>query len=202
VPYASALKQAFGDTQIESLWLPFFVSACNLSQAKTVVLDSGPLWQAVMASNSPAGLLPPVVLNGDLLVDGAILENVPVSSMRTRMGTPLEHRRGNGTVIAIDVDARENLTAPEGADEIRTRELLKSRFNRSGRRLPSIIDILKQAGHIGGLAQREKTIGMADYYLEPPVTKFPMMGYKHAADIIEVGYRYASEQIASWDLAI
>lgn len=201
-PYANALKQVFGDTLIESLWLPYFVSACNLSQARTVVLDKGPLWQAILASNSPAGVLPPVVMNGDLLVDGAILENVPVSAMRTRMGAPLEHRRGNGTVIAIDVDVRENLNAPDGVSEIKMGDLLKSLISRSTQRVPGIIDILLQAGHIGGLAQRDKIIAMADYYLEPPVSKYPMMGYKNANEIIDLGYRYASEQIAKWDPVI
>ena len=199
VPYMNALRHAFGDTTVESLWLPYFASACNLSQARTVVLDHGPLWRAVLASNSPAGLLPPVLHDGDLLVDGAILENVPVSAMRTRLGPALERRRGHGTVIAIDVDVRENLCAPNGLCEMRAGDVLKSKLSRSMQSLPGIVDILMQAGHIGGLAQRGRTVSLADYYLEPPVNQFPMMGYKSAEEIIEVGYRYACEQIASWD---
>ncbi|OYU42194.1 MAG: cyclic nucleotide-binding protein, partial [Burkholderiales bacterium PBB4] len=101
------LKKMFGDTQVDGLWIPFFAAACNLTKGCTTVQDSGPLWRAVLASNSPAGLFPPVLLNGDMLVDGAILENVPVDAMRMRLGTPLERRRGNGTIIAIDVDVRE-----------------------------------------------------------------------------------------------
>ena len=65
--------------------------------------------------------------------------------------------------------------------------------------LPGIGDILYRAGHIGGLHQRERTMKLADYYLEPPVARFPLMGYRSAAEIAEVGYRYAMDQIARWD---
>ncbi len=103
------LRRLFGDATADALWRPYFAAACNLSQACTTVQDTGPLWRAVLASNSPAGLLPPVLLNGDLLVDGALLDNVPAEAMRTRLGTKLEKRRDNGTVIAVDVDVREAL---------------------------------------------------------------------------------------------
>jgi NTE family protein/lysophospholipid hydrolase len=198
VPYSSALRQVFGEILIESLWTPYFATACNLSQAETIVLDHGQLWRALLASNSPAGLLPPVIYNGDLLVDGAILENVPVTAMRSRLGTVLERRRNHGTVIAIDVDVRESLKAPPGLTELRPRDVLKSRLTPSAKKIPSIVDILMQAGHIGGQAQRDRTIALADYYLEPPVTHYPMMGYKKAEEIIEIGYRYAVEQIGRW----
>ena len=72
------LRKLFGDQHIEQLWTPYFAAACNLSQACTTVQESGSIWHAVLASNSPAGLLPPVLREGDLLVDGAILDNVPV----------------------------------------------------------------------------------------------------------------------------
>ncbi|WP_366519325.1 patatin-like phospholipase family protein [uncultured Caulobacter sp.] len=62
---------------MERLWRPFFAASCNLSRGSTTVLDHGPLWRAVLASNSPAGLLPPVLHEGELLVDGAILEDSP-----------------------------------------------------------------------------------------------------------------------------
>ena len=54
-----ALIEGVGSTDIDKLWLPFFSAACNLTKAETTVLDKGPLWRAVLASNSPAGLFPP-----------------------------------------------------------------------------------------------------------------------------------------------
>jgi predicted acylesterase/phospholipase RssA len=192
------LQKMFGETQMDGLWRPFFAAACNLSRGGTTAQDSGPLWRAVLASNSPAGLFPPVLHKGDLLVDGAILENVPVASMRVRMGTAQEKRRGNGTIIAVDVDVAEDLRVHPDLSHLSVGSTLKGLIMRKPDRTPSITDIIYRAGHIGGLNQRGRTIAQADHYLEPPVASYSMMGYRSAADISEVGYRYAMEKIGQW----
>lgn len=192
------LRRMFGETTIDDLWRPFFAAACNLSQGGTSVQDSGPLWRAVLASNSPAGLFPPVLDRGDLLVDGAILENVPVEAMRVRLGTPLEKRRGNGTIIAIDVDVRDRLGADPELTRLSVWSTLKGYFSPGAHPSPSIAAILYSAGHIGGANQRGRTISQADHYLEPPVAEFSLMGYKRSQEIADVGYRYAIEKIAKW----
>ena len=193
------LQKMFGDRLVDGLWRPFFAAACNLSRACTTVQDSGPLWRAVLASNSPVGLFPPVVYNGDLLVDGAILENVPVGAMRVRLGTPLEKRRGNGTIIAIDVDVQDYMGVDPSLTRLSAWRTIKAYFSPGMPSSPGIGDILYRAGHIGGLNQRGRTIAQSDHYLEPPVAAFPLMAYRHAAAIAEVGYRYAMKEIEQWD---
>ncbi|MGQ5521822.1 cyclic nucleotide-binding and patatin-like phospholipase domain-containing protein [Chitinimonas sp. PSY-7] len=193
------LQQMFGDTRIDTLWRPYFAAACNLSRACTSVQDQGPLWRAVLASNSPAGLLPPVLSDGDLLVDGAILDNVPVEAMRMRLGTPLEKRRGNGTIIAVDVDVREQMSVDPTLRRLSAWDKIKSSLSNREAATPGIGDILYRASHMGGLTQRMRTISLADFYLEPPVAEFPLMGYRHASEIVEVAYRYSVAEIAKWD---
>ena len=193
------LQKMFGDRLVDALWRPFFAAACNLSRACTTVQDSGPLWQAVLASNSPVGLFPPVVFKGDLLVDGAILENVPVGAMRVRLGTPLEKRRGNGTIIAIDVDVQDYMGVAPDMSRLSAWRTIKGYFQRGVPSSPGIGDILYRAGHIGGLNQRGRTVAQSDHYMEPPVAAFPLMAYKHGAEIAEVGYRYAMKEIEQWD---
>lgn len=193
------LQKMFGNAHCDALWKPFFAAACNLSQACTTVQDSGPLWRAVLASNSPAGLFPPVLHNGNLLVDGAILENVPVGAMRQRLGTPLERRRGNGTIIAIDVDVRQEMSVDPLLPRLSRWRTLKGYFGGQDGATPGIGDILYRAGHIGGLHQRARIVAEADHYMEPPVADFPLMSYRRAADIAGVGYKYAMESIAKWD---
>ncbi|QSI78440.1 cyclic nucleotide-binding and patatin-like phospholipase domain-containing protein [Niveibacterium microcysteis] len=193
------LRRLFGDATADALWRPYFAAACNLSQACTTVQDTGPLWRAVLASNSPAGLLPPVLLNGDLLVDGAILDNVPVEAMRTRLGTKLEKRRGNGTVIAVDVDVREALQVDAEVKRLSPWRKIRGHMSADAPVVPGIGDILYRASHMGGLTQRGRTIALSDYYLEPPVAEFPLMAYRRAREIAEAGYRYASAEIERWD---
>lgn len=194
----SAFLQGLGQVNIENLWQPFFAAACNLSKAETTILDSGPLWQAVMASNSPAGLFPPVVRNGELLVDGAILENVPIEAMRLRLGTALERRRGNGKVIAIDVDLKEQLLVSEHVQELNNVTKLKSWFAKEQTKVPGLIDILMQVAHIGGIAKGHQAKFAADLYLQPQLQHFGLMDYKKAELIIAAGYEYASAQIKEW----
>lgn len=192
------LQRMFGDRLVDAQWRPFFATACNLSRACTAVQDTGPLWRAVLASNSPVGLFPPVVHNGDLLVDGGILENVPVNAMRARLGTPLERRRGNGTIIAIDVDVQDYMGVDPSTVRLSAWRTLKGFVLRRGSSSPGIGDILYRAGHIGGLNQRGRTIEQSDLYLEPPVAGFGLMAYRQSEEIAEVGYRHAMKEIELW----
>lgn len=194
------LETMFGDLQVDGLWRPFFAAACNLTKGCTTIQDRGPLWRAVLASNSPAGLFPPVPIDGDLLVDGAILENVPVAAMRMRLGAAHERRHGNGTIIAVDVDMLEELRAPTGASHLSLWKTMKAVLMRGSVHAPTIGPIMYRAGHIGGMSQRSKAIGLADYYLEPPVRHFSMMGYRSSSEICEIGYRYTLEHVRNWNL--
>jgi NTE family protein len=78
-----ALKTHYGMTEIEDLWTGYFtVSTCLTSNA-LYLLTRGPVWQAVRATSSIPGLLPPFYRgDGRMLVDGSLLDNLPVQSMR------------------------------------------------------------------------------------------------------------------------
>lgn len=81
--FDSELKRLFGSIDIEDLWLPFFAVSTNLSRFGLTVHRAGPLWRAIRASASIPVLLPPVYTeDGDMLVDGCLLDNVPVRVMR------------------------------------------------------------------------------------------------------------------------
>jgi predicted acylesterase/phospholipase RssA len=73
----------------------FFCVSANLTRAEEVIHERGELWRAIRASLSLPGIFPPVYYEGDLLVDGGALDNVPTEQMRARVG--------GGTVIAVDI---------------------------------------------------------------------------------------------------
>jgi len=198
--FEKALRRVFGDTQVQCLWTTYFSAACNLSRADTAVIDSGPLWQAVLASNSPAGLFPPVIRNGEMMVDGAILENVPVLAMRGRLGTALERRRGNGTIIALDVDVKEDLTVDPKIKSLKNWDVIRARFDKKASPMPGLKRILSYANQMGGLAQRRRTMSLADHYLELPVSHFSTTAYPKAQEIIEIGYEYTLGKIQELQL--
>lgn len=88
------VKEAFagGAQEIEDLWLPFFCVSTNLSKSEVSVHQLGPLWQLVRASMTIVGLVPPVLRDGEMLVDGGYLNNLPVDVM---------HSLGVHTVLVV-----------------------------------------------------------------------------------------------------
>ncbi|WP_020675680.1 patatin-like phospholipase family protein [Geopsychrobacter electrodiphilus] len=82
------------DIDIEMMSLPFATSALDLHSCREVVLQRGSLRQAVAATCALPGVLPPVELNSQLLVDGGWINAVPIIPARD-LGADL--------VIAVDV---------------------------------------------------------------------------------------------------
>ncbi|MDH4162217.1 MAG: patatin-like phospholipase family protein [Nitrospirota bacterium] len=79
---------------IEDLKIPFAAVATDLKQGKRVVLDRGPVARAVRASCAIPGVFQPVEQDGRLLVDGGVVDNIPVSVAR---------ERGADIIIAVDI---------------------------------------------------------------------------------------------------
>jgi NTE family protein len=98
---SNRLEENFGQTLIEDLRLPFFAVSTNLISGTSHVHRNGLLREALRASVSLPGILPPVVQPPDaLLVDGAVLNNFPVDVMR---------EANRGSIIGVDVSLRANL---------------------------------------------------------------------------------------------
>jgi NTE family protein len=88
------LAEHFGDIRIEDLKTPFFAVSTNLTQGAYRVHTQGLLREVLRATISLPGILPPVVQDKQVLVDGAVLNNFPVDVMRNL------HR---GRIIGVDV---------------------------------------------------------------------------------------------------
>ncbi|MBF0447444.1 MAG: cyclic nucleotide-binding domain-containing protein [Magnetococcales bacterium] len=192
VPMATRARKFFGQICIEDMWNPYFSVSCNLSQANLKTHMNGLLWKAVLASNSPAGLLPPIPDDGDLLVDAAVLDNVPVDVMRRDFSHAL--------IVAIDVNIRDRLNVSKDVTQLTGWQVLKERFgrNKGGGHTPGIVDIITRTSIIGAVAQQPNARQMADLYLQPPVSGYPMFGFRQGAAIVECGYQYGMEQLPAW----
>ncbi|WP_312241626.1 patatin-like phospholipase RssA [Pantoea sp.] len=88
------IRQLIPHDTLEGCDKPFGVVATNLSTGRELWLTEGDLHRAVRASCSMPGLLPPVSYNGYLLVDGAVVNPVPISLTRAL---------GADIVIAVDL---------------------------------------------------------------------------------------------------
>ncbi|MCB0449883.1 MAG: patatin-like phospholipase family protein [Confluentibacter sp.] len=83
-----------GITDFDKLPIPFFCIATNIETGKAVVLDKGNLAQAVMASGALPSLFQPVLINGEVLVDGGVVNNYPIDELR---------EKGMDVIIGVDV---------------------------------------------------------------------------------------------------
>lgn len=80
----------------DDLALPFRCVAADLADGTAVVLAEGPLARAIRASMSLPGVFAPVEVDGRLLVDGGIVDNVPIDVARSL---------GADVVIVVDVSS-------------------------------------------------------------------------------------------------
>jgi NTE family protein len=79
---------------IEDLKLPFAAVATDLNRGTRVVIDHGPVARAVHASSAIPGVFNPVDYQGKILVDGGVMDNIPISVAR---------EKGADIVIAVDI---------------------------------------------------------------------------------------------------
>jgi NTE family protein len=82
------LRTALGDVRLEEARIPLGVVATDINTGTRVLLDRGPAAKAVRASCCVPGVYAPVEVDGRLLVDGALVENVPARALR-EMGAPV-----------------------------------------------------------------------------------------------------------------
>nr|WP_317130640.1 patatin-like phospholipase family protein [Algibacter pacificus] len=76
------------------LSIPFFCIATNVETGQAIVLDSGDLTQAIMASSALPSLYQPVVINNQVLIDGGVVNNYPIDELRAK---------GMDKIIGVDV---------------------------------------------------------------------------------------------------
>ena len=87
--YDEHLGRYFRGINIEDLWIPYFAVSTNLSRYELHRHDRGDLFQAIRASGSIPVLLPPVYTSkGEMLVDGCLLDNVPIRTMHQLKSGP------------------------------------------------------------------------------------------------------------------
>ena len=192
--FTDLLTQMFGDLQIEDLWTTYFCASSNLSRAQLMLHQNGPLRQAIRASCSLPGVLPPVTYQGQLLADGVLLESLPVDAM-ARLAD-------GGPVIAVDVSAEVDLAHEfEFGERLSGLRLLWNRyrpFRRQGIRAPSIMSVMARAAELSSVRTRLAQAEKVSLYLAPPVSHFGLFEAGGYERIVELGYRAAVEALPGW----
>ena len=103
------ITETLGEVNLEDSSIPIAMVATDIITGEKVVLKKGNAAKAVMASTCIPGIFVPVEINGQLLVDGGIVENVPVTTLKD-LGADL--------VIGVDLNARHRHSKPRNIIEV------------------------------------------------------------------------------------
>ena len=167
---AAMLHRVFGDALVEELEHSLFTVSADLLSSRVVVHRRGSIVDAVGASMSIPGVAPPVRRPGRLLVDGGVLNNLPVDHMA---------ETGEGPVIAVDVIRR--LGEPgEGVEPP----------------LPSITETLARATVLGSVERAERNRELASLVIAPDVQMVGLREWSAFERAVEAGREAAAEALA------
>jgi predicted acylesterase/phospholipase RssA len=191
---AQLLQRLFGDVRIEDLPISYFCVSCNLSLAREVIHDHGPIWLWTRASSSVPGIMPPVTLQSELLVDGGVLNNLPVDIVRSRC---------TGTVVAVDVSHQANLQldAPDETAVMSGWPLLGRQLRRRSGSAAGIMQILTRTTTLSSVQNLAMVRAHTDLYIRPPVESVSPFDWAGIETTVEVGYRYTLERLKAWEEA-
>ncbi|MGH8663354.1 MAG: patatin-like phospholipase family protein [Burkholderiales bacterium] len=189
--FARMLARLFAETNIEDLPMRYFCVSANLSRATLRVHDRGTIWRAVGASISIPGVGPPTCENGDLLIDGSVLTNLPVETMRDLC---------QGRVVAVDVSADKDLSVDRSwTDFPSPARLLAARpWRRRTVPIPNILEILFRGAMLSSIAAERDIADRVEFYLRPPLRGINLLDFK-TLDRVEIrAYEYAVQALEQW----
>jgi NTE family protein len=149
------------DTMIESLPRLFRCVSTDLSARELVVHREGLLWEAVAASARLPILTPPLLVDDRLLVDGCVLDNLPV-------GVLME--RDEGPVVAVNIGSGDRPVAPGGAP-----------------RTPALGETLLRLMTIGGQGTAQRAREQGAFVITPPSLGVGMMEFHQLDRMVEAG---------------
>lgn len=198
-----ALRALIGEMDIESLPLAYTAVATDLDREREVWLTRGPLFDAIRASIAIPTVFRPHVQDGRRLVDGALMNPLPVMPL---LREPADY------VIAVSVDGMAEPPTPERDKEIRQDEesgyrrrigdLLNKVIPHSQvkARTPGALELLNQAMDLmqANLARLRLAAYPPDLLIEIPRNVSLAYEFYRAKELIELGRMRAKQQLDHW----
>ncbi|KAJ1861746.1 phosphatidylcholine and lysophosphatidylcholine phospholipase [Coemansia sp. RSA 989] len=191
-----AIWKVFKDSEIEDLWLPFYCMTANITQSRSEVHTTGLLWRVVRASMSLGGFVPPLCdENGDLLVDGGYLDNLPVQVMKNELGAHM--------IFAIDI-AGENDTSPVryGASVSGFWVLLNHLNPFRSYWIPTLSEVQSRLTYASSDRELENAkVADSCVYLRVPPRDVGVLDFGRFDELYRRGYGYARKWTSAWQQA-
>jgi len=147
----------------DDLRVPYRAVAADIVNGDAVVLDHGDLALAMRASMSIPTAFAPREIDGRLLVDGGIVDNLPIELVR---------RMGADVIIAVDIS-----TPPLGRDELYS--------------VLAITTQLATLSSEQNKHRQIVSLAAPDVFLRPELGSITVASFDHAGDAVAIGARAA-----------
>jgi NTE family protein len=199
VPFDEALRQQFDGICIEDAWRAFFAVATVLdgSAQGPYLIRHGPFWKAVRASGSLPAVLPPVFTDdGRMLVDGGVIDNIPLRSMKTL-------KAGPNLVVHFGMRAMQQRFEVDYASIPGRWGLIRAMLTAAGRRklpaVPNPISVLQRCLVMNQSAEL-LPVGPLDLVLTvPALPGAHFINFDRHAEVFEAAYQWCRGRIDELD---
>jgi len=182
------LERVFGDVRVEELARSFYCASVNLLRNSLVIDRDGSLAMAVGASIALPLIGPPVRRGDDLLIDGSLLDNLPLAPMSSS---------GEGPVLAIDVKGGEERARPADAPSVAAQRPRPTRR----RRLPTLPETMARVALLSSANTDESARRHADMTIAVRVSGVGLLEFHQIDEARAAGRRAALaalEEAPAW----
>lgn len=218
---SALVRDHVASASIAGLPRPFAAVATDIASGEEVVIRDGDVIEAVRASISVPGIFTPVRRNGRILVDGGLVNPIPVTAARAL---------GAGFVIAVDLNhdivagknlkpllarerpaeaphrtpwgqgfrqALQDLTARLRAEDLPAAAQVAT-WSEPEEPVPNIFEVLLSSINImeSRIAAVRLALDRPDIVIQPPLGHIRFLDFDRAEEIIEIGYRTAARTLA------
>jgi NTE family protein len=174
---------------IEDLPFNYFAVSANLTTNSLYVHRRGVAWEAVRASSAIPGVLPPFITEtGDVLVDGGIVDNLPVAAMH-------DLKSGPNVVVSLRrrtpwrIDARY-------AETPNRRTIVRDLLLRRSRQYPSMATVLIHGLTMASEQRRGLPHDAQDLFVTPPGTEqVGLLDWHKGRELLDGAYRDMADKI-------
>lgn len=191
------LQNITGDPLIEQFNLPFTAVATDLNSLQEVWYNQGPLYQALRASIAIPGVFIPVTHQHQLLVDGGVLNPLPLNAVR---------KENDDLIVAVNLNALSPITKKAAKNQQQAQPWyhdwlkklnIETGNNQEQVQSNSVIELLENSYH---LTQHRLTELMLDRYqpdilIDIPKNACSTFEFYRATEMIELGYKTCQQAL-------
>jgi len=186
------LQRLFGGIKIEDCWFPYFAVVADLSSGNATCIRQGSLWQAIRASSSLPALLPPFYTNdGHMLVDGGLIDNVPISVMNDLKDGPnvvISFENTNQELFAVDYHKIPSRSGLMG-------QMLATKDRKKLDKTPKLVETLMRS-LLANRQDFQANLGHGDVVMSPDLPDhIGIMDWHESANLMDIAYEWTGGEI-------